>query len=98
MQILRLRDVETRTGFCGERIRRASVLHPHAHRDTVATWMQDEGASEYERGLILNHAGSGSVTSGYSHGYPLELKRKWLEHWADHVAGVVQPEGAELLA
>ena len=83
------------------KVRKASGIsdwYPHAHRDTVATWMQNEGASEYERGLVLNHAGSGSVTGDYSHGYPIELKRKWLERWAEHVAEVVQPDGAALLA
>ncbi len=59
--------------------------------------MENEGASEYERALVLNHAGSGGVTAGYSHGYPVELKRKWLERWAEHVAEVVSP-GVELLA
>ena len=59
--------------------------------------MQNEGASEFERAMILNHAGSGGVTGDYSHGYPLDLKRWWLERWANHIAGVVQPEGAELL-
>jgi len=29
----------------------------HAWRHTVATWLEDEGASEWERGLVLNHAG-----------------------------------------
>ena len=29
------------------------------------------------------------VTAGYSHGYPLELKRKLLEEWADHVEAIV---------
>ena len=83
------------------RVRKASDVvgwYPHAHRDTIATWMQNEGASEYERGLILNHAGSGSVTSDYSHGYPVDLKRKWMKRWADHVAKVVSSEGVELLA
>ena len=83
------------------KVRKASGIpdwYPHAYRDTIATWMQNEGASEYERGLILNHAGSGNVTGDYSHGYPVELKRQWLERWADHIANIVQPEGAELLA
>ncbi|MDX1485033.1 MAG: integrase family protein [Alphaproteobacteria bacterium] len=72
--------------------------YPHAHRDTVSTWMQNQGATEYERGLILNHAGSGSVTGDYSHGYPLDLKRKWFKRWADHVGKVVASEDVELLA
>ncbi len=83
------------------KVRKASGIedwYPHAHRNTIATWMENEGASEYERGLILNHAGSGSVTADYSHGYPIDLKRKWLERWSRHVAEIVQPEGAELLA
>ena len=88
------------TGFT-RKVRAASGIadwYPHGLRDSVATWMQNEGASEYERGLILNHAGSGSVTGDYSHGFPVDLKRKWLRRWADHVAKVVATEGVELLA
>ncbi len=69
----------------------------HACRDTISTWLQDQGHSKYERGLILNHAESG-VTADYSHGYPVELKRELLEKWADHVAQEVQPKGAVLLS
>ena len=46
---------------------------------------------------MLNHSVSG-VTAGYSHGYPLELKRTLLEKWADHVEGLVGRKGAALLA
>jgi integrase len=35
----------------------------HSCRHTCATWLQSNGASEYEISLILNHAGSG-VTAG----------------------------------
>ncbi len=69
----------------------------HACRDTISTWLQDQGHSRYERGLILNHA-EGGVTADYSHGYSVELKRGLLESWADHVARTVQPEGAVLLS
>jgi integrase len=69
----------------------------HACRHTIATWLQTHGHSEWERGLVLNHAGSGSVSAGYSHGYPLELKRELLTKWAEHVEQLVQPEGAALL-
>ncbi len=82
------------------RVRKTSGIldwYPHAHRHTVSTWAQNEGANEYERGLLLNHSAAG-VTAGYSHGYPIELKRKWLKRWADHVAKVVATEGVELLA
>ncbi len=70
----------------------------HACRDTVTTWLQTEGHSEFERGLVLNHAGAGTVTADYSHGYPVKLKRELLEKWAQHVENVVQPEGAVLLS
>jgi integrase len=92
------RPIDTGT-FLSTRVRKASGVadwFPHAHRHTLATWAENAGASEYERALLLNHAGGG-VTSGYSHGYPLDLKRQWLERWAEHVAVVVSPE-AELLA
>jgi integrase len=68
----------------------------HAVRHTVATWLQNHGHSEWEIGLILNHSGS-SVTAGYSHGYPLELKRQLLDKWAAHIEELVQPEGARVL-
>lgn len=69
----------------------------HACRDTISTWLQDQGHSEYERGLVLNHS-EGGVTADYSHGYPVELKRDLLEEWANHVAQEVQPKGAVLLS
>jgi len=31
------------------------------------------------------------VTGGYSHGYPLDLKRALLTEWAEHVERVVSP-------
>jgi integrase len=69
----------------------------HACRHTIATWLENEGHSEYERGLVLNHSAYG-VTAGYSHGYPTDLKRQLLEKWADHVAGIVQPKGVAVLS
>ena len=69
----------------------------HRARHTLATFLETEGCSEYERALILNHAGSGSVTAGYSHGYPLKLKLDLLTRWAEHVERLVQPEGVALL-
>jgi integrase len=70
---------------------------PHAVRHTLATFLQNAGHSEYEVALVLNHSGSGSVTAGYSHGYPLELKRALLAKWADHVEQLVAPSGVALL-
>jgi integrase len=63
----------------------------HTFRHTLATWLENAGRSEWERGLVLNHAGGGSVTGGYSHGYPLELKLKMLTEWADYVERLVAP-------
>jgi integrase len=68
----------------------------HTWRHTVATFLEKNGRSEWERGLVLNHSGSG-VTAGYSHGHALDLKRELLCEWADHVQGLVSPEGAALL-
>ena len=31
----------------------------HTFRHTVATWLETAGRSEWERGLVLNHSGSG---------------------------------------
>jgi hypothetical protein len=58
--------------------------------------LQNEGHSEWEIGLVLNHSGSG-VTADYSHGYPLELKRTLLEKRADHVEGLVGRKGVAFL-
>jgi integrase len=69
----------------------------HAWRHTLATYLETEGFSEYERGLVLNHAGSGSVTSQYSHGFPMKLKLELLTKWADHVKHLVMPEDVALL-
>jgi integrase len=69
----------------------------HAMRHTVATWLETKGHSDWEIGLCLNHAKSGSVTSGYMHSMSLNLKRDLLTKWADHVAEIVQPSGTALM-
>jgi integrase len=63
----------------------------HGFRHTIATWLEDQGHDEWERGLILNHKGSG-VTAGYGRGYAMDRKRTLLEKWADHVAAVVSQQ------
>jgi integrase len=68
----------------------------HTWRHTLATFLENAGHSEWERALVLNHSGSG-VTAGYSHGHALDLKRELLCKWAEHVQGLVSPEGAALL-
>jgi integrase len=68
----------------------------HTWRHTIATFLENAGHSEWERGLVLNHAGSG-VTAGYSHGHAVDLKRELLSKWADHVERLVQPGGAAVL-
>ena len=47
--------------------------------------------------IVVNHSGSASVTAGYSHGYPLELKRALLTKWAHHVEQLVTLEGVSRL-
>jgi hypothetical protein len=69
----------------------------HAARHTLATWLQDQGKSEWEVGLVLNHSGSSTITQGYQHGYPLKLKAELLNEWAAHVEKLVMPEGVTLL-
>ena len=69
----------------------------HTARHTVATWLENEGHSERERSLVLNHAGGGNVTAGYSHGFAGKLKLELLSRWSDHVERLVQPEGVSLL-
>jgi integrase len=71
-----------------------SDLTFHAWRHTIATHFGNH--SEWERGLLLNHSSS-SVTAGYSHGYPTELKLKLLTEWAEHVERLISPRGAVLL-
>jgi integrase len=61
----------------------------HCWRHTVASWLHNKGVDEWGRALVLNHSGGGSVTAGYSHGYPLELKLKLLTEWSEHVAGLL---------
>jgi hypothetical protein len=50
--------------------------------------LRNKGRSDFEIGLILNHAGTG-VTAGYGRGYPLKLKHEMLTEWADHVERLV---------
>jgi integrase len=69
----------------------------HAWRHTIATWLENEGASEWERALVLNHAGGMAVTAGYSHGFAGKLKLELLSRWSEHVERLVHPEGAVLL-
>ncbi len=70
----------------------------HACRDTIATWLENEGASDYERKLVLNHEGTSGATRNYSHGVPIKLKRELLEKWARHVDEAVTGEGVRLLS
>lgn len=67
---------------------------PHAHRHTMATWLENAGYDKHQRALALNHSEGGGVTAGYSHGFPLDKKRAVMEAWSDHVESVVKPEGA----
>jgi integrase len=69
---------------------------PHACRHTISTFLENEGHSEFERGLVLNHAGT-SVTAGYSHGFAGKLKLELLTKWSDHVERLVMPAGVTLL-
>lgn len=65
----------------------------HAARHTLATWLQEQGRSEFEIALVLNHSPSGgSVTGGYMHGVMDDIKAQFLQQWADHVEGLVQPD------
>ncbi len=93
-----------RRWFDGHRLTDSLVAHGapkdftyHGVRHTITTWLEVKGHSEWERGLVLNHAGSGSVTADYSHGFAHDLKLKLLTKWADHVEGLVRPKGATLL-
>ena len=69
----------------------------HAWRHTIATWLENEGTTEWDRALVLNHAGGMSVTAGYSHGFAGKLKLELLTKWSDHIERLVQPEGVVVL-
>jgi len=89
---------ETEAGqptFYGVHLKRRLVEHGapadfgyHSWRHTIATFLENAGHSEWERGLVLNHSGSG-VTAGYSHGHALDLKLSLLDKWAKHVKRIV---------
>jgi hypothetical protein len=53
------------------------------------TFFQNKERSEFERGLLLNHSDGGGVTGGYSHGYPVELKRELLSEWASQLRSLL---------
>jgi integrase len=93
-----------RTGsrFFGKAIRRRLIkagapadFGYHMWRHTIATFLQDKH-SPWECGIVLNHSSS-TVTAGYQHGASTDLKRQLLAEWADHVEGLVRPEGTALL-
>ena len=65
-------------------------FYQHAVRRTIATWLQTASHSEWG-----DWAGPQSLGLSCDSGsrYPLELKRKLLEKWADHVEGLVTPAG-----
>jgi integrase len=57
----------------------------HRWRHTIATWLQGQGYSEEDCGLVLNHAHAGTATAGYCHGYPIARKRELLDKWAKYI-------------
>jgi integrase len=61
----------------------------HCWRHTVATWFQEQGYSEEDCALVLNHAPSITSTSGYRHGSSLARKLELLEQWAKYVERIV---------
>jgi integrase len=61
----------------------------HCWRHTVATWFQEEGYSEEDCGLVLNHAPARTSTSGYRHSSAISRKRQLLNTWAKHVHRIV---------
>jgi integrase len=69
----------------------------HVFRHTVATWLENKSYSEWERGLVLNHASGNTVTRGYSHGHPDEIKLTLLTEWSDTIEKLVTPKGARKL-
>ena len=64
----------------------------HACRDTLGTWIQNQGHTEYEQKLLLNHAITSGATANYAHGHPLLLKLDLLQKWSDHVEAVVSAD------
>jgi hypothetical protein len=96
---LRIRhSIADRPTLYGHAIRRQLITHGapkdfafHTTRHTMGTWFEDQKYSDWEIGLVLNHAGSGTVTGRYKHGVqgPLQIKFGMLSEWAKHVAKVV---------
>ena len=64
----------------------------HACRDTLGTWIQNQGHTDYEQKLLLNHAITSGATANYAHGHPLLLKLDLLQKWSDHVEAVVSAD------
>ena len=60
----------------------------HRWRHTIATWLQGQGYSEEDCGVVLNHAHAGTATAGYCHGYPIARKRELLDKWAKYIERV----------
>lgn len=59
-------------------------LSRHILRHTCATGLQELGCPDEVRNLILGHAGRG-MAAHYAHGKLMEVKRGWLEQWAETV-------------
>ena len=69
----------------------------HRFRHSVASWLREQGHDDFEIGLCLNHSAGGGVTANYIHSIALRRKAELLTDWADHIEGLVSPQGVALL-
>ena len=69
----------------------------HACRHTLKTRLGELGVLPHVKDKVMHHAPPRSAGEAYDHYDYLKEQREAIEAWADHVAGVVQPEGAALL-
>jgi integrase len=60
---------------------------PHGFRATFRTWCEDHGVEESVAEHALAHGLKDSVAKAYRRGTALELRRKVMQDWADHLSG-----------
>ncbi len=69
----------------------------HAIRHTVETKLAELKVPEHIRDRLLDHAPSRGAGAGYDHFEYLDEKRAAMEQWADHIEGLVAPQGVKAL-
>jgi integrase len=70
---------------------------PHAIRHTVETRLAELRVPPHVRDLLLDHAPARGSGAGYDHHHYREEMLEAMELWADHIEGLVAPEGVKVL-